>query len=61
MKTARKHFDCVAMKRAGAAQVYELTKDMTRAEELAFWKAEEAKQRAERSRTAKPRAVLRRR
>ena len=43
MTKTRKAFDCVAMKREGAACVYELTKNMTRAEELAFWKAEAAK------------------
>ena len=43
MKTTRKRFDCVAMKRKGAMHVYELTRNMTRAEELAFWKDQEAK------------------
>jgi len=36
MKT--KTFDCIAMKRRGARQVYERTKDMTPAEELAYWR-----------------------
>jgi len=36
MKT--KTFDCVEMKRRGAARIYEQTKDMTVQEELAFWK-----------------------
>jgi hypothetical protein len=43
MKTTKKPFDCVAMKRRGARHVYELTKNMTRPQELAFWRAEEAK------------------
>lgn len=38
MKKTEKEFDCVAMKRAGAARVYETTKDMTPEEELAFWR-----------------------
>lgn len=45
MKTTtakKKSFDCVAMKRAGAAYVHELIKDMTRQEELAFWRKREA-------------------
>jgi len=40
MKT--KTFDCVAMKRRGAARVYEQTKNMTRRELLAFWKSRSA-------------------
>ena len=35
MKT--KKFDCMQMKRAGAAQVHELTATLTKEEELAFW------------------------
>ena len=34
----KKRFDCVEMKRKGAARIYELTKSMTLAQELAFWK-----------------------
>lgn len=37
-----KTFDCVAMKRAGAAQVYELTKGMTFEERVRFWRRESA-------------------
>jgi len=33
-----KTFDCVQMKREGARRIYEQIKDMTRAEELAYWK-----------------------
>ena len=47
MKAKKKKFDCVAMKRKGAAYVYELTKGMTREEELAFWKKEQAKVQSE--------------
>ena len=32
-----KTFDCVDMKRRGAARVYEKTKDMTLDEEVAYW------------------------
>lgn len=34
-----KKFDCLEMKRQGAAIVYEEIKDMTIEEELAYWKA----------------------
>ena len=36
MKT--KTFDCVEMKREGARRVYEKTRDMTEAQEIAFWR-----------------------
>ena len=48
MKTAKKTFNCVAMKRRGSEHVYRLTKGMTREQELAFWKAREAKLAARR-------------
>ena len=35
---AEKEFDCIAMKREGAARIYETVKGMTREEELAYWK-----------------------
>jgi hypothetical protein len=57
MKTTKKAFDCVAMKRRGASHVYELTKNMTRAEELAFWKAQEAKLLPTRSRARRSSAA----
>jgi hypothetical protein len=38
MKPTKK-FDCVEMKRRGAAIVYEKIKDMTIEEQLAYWKA----------------------
>ena len=41
--TTKKRFDCVAMKRKGTAYVYELTKGMSREQELGFWKEQEAK------------------
>jgi len=37
----RKDFDCVEMKRKGAEKIYEEIKDMTRAEELAYWEQKE--------------------
>ncbi len=37
MKTKRKTFDCVAMKRAGAFRVYRRLKGMTLEEKVAFW------------------------
>jgi len=33
-----KTFDCVEMKRRGAEYVYSLTKDMSRQEEIEFWR-----------------------
>lgn len=33
----KKTFDAVEMKRRGAERIYEITKDMTAEEELAFW------------------------
>jgi hypothetical protein len=39
----KKKFDCVAMKRSGAAAVYQITKDMTVEQKVEFWrKASEA-------------------
>jgi len=35
----KKTFDCVEMKHIGGQQVYERVKNMTREEELAYWKA----------------------
>ena len=40
MKKKDKPFDCVEMKRAAAAQVHALTKDMTIEEEVEFWRKE---------------------
>ena len=44
-----KTFDCVHMKRRGAARVYEKTKDMTLDEEVAYWaqRTEELRRRLE--------------
>jgi len=39
MKT--KNFDCVAMKRAAAEQIYEQLKDKSLSEQFAFWKSGE--------------------
>lgn len=61
MKLTRKKFDCVEMKRKGAAEVYSLVKNMTRAEELAFWRSQEGADGAKATarRTRKARAVRR--
>ena len=54
-----KTFDCVAMKRAASRRVYELTRGMTLAEELAFWKKKTAQlRRRQKSRTHKGRRVV---
>ena len=37
MKTKTKAFDCVAMKRAGAARVYRKTRGMSFQEQVEFW------------------------
>lgn len=42
MKATMKKFDCVEMKRKGAAKIYEQIKDMTPEQELAWWKEREA-------------------
>ena len=43
----KKGFDCVEMKRRGAARIYEITKNMTVEEELAYWRKETAKLKRE--------------
>jgi hypothetical protein len=43
MKT--KTFDCVEMKRQGAAKIYEETRGMTVAEQVAYWKERTAELR----------------
>jgi len=40
-----KTFDCVEMKREGARRIYEMTKDMTLEQELAFWRRKTAQLR----------------
>jgi hypothetical protein len=45
MKT--KTFDAVEMKRRGALEVYELLKDMSPEEQVAFWREETEKLRKE--------------
>ena len=37
MAQRTKDFDCVEMKHRGADKILEITRGMTRAEELAFW------------------------
>jgi hypothetical protein len=34
----KKDFDCVEMKRRAALAIYEETKDLTREEEIAYWR-----------------------
>jgi len=38
METKTKKFDCVEMKRRGAARVRRETEGMTKAQQLAYWK-----------------------
>ena len=38
MNLKKKKFDCVEMKRKGAEQIYQITKDMTLEEELEYWR-----------------------
>ena len=38
MKKTKKSFDCVEMMHEGALRIYEETKDMTKEEELAYWR-----------------------
>lgn len=38
----KKGFDCVEMKRKGGARIYERIKNMTREEELAYWRRRDA-------------------
>jgi hypothetical protein len=38
MKTRKKDFDCVEMKRKGARKVHEAIKGMTVEEEVAYWR-----------------------
>jgi len=49
METERKPFDCVAMKRDASSRIYEMTKGMTKEQELDFWR-----QRAEHFRQVHP-------
>lgn len=55
----KKDFDCVEMKRRGAQRVYETIKDMTREEEIEYWRrrtAEMRKKVAQRKREKHPAA-----
>ena len=56
MRTKAKAFDCVAMKRAAAAEVFELTKEMTFEQRVEFWRKETDALLAERK-TAKEEAA----
>lgn len=42
-KNKKKKFDCVEMKSKGSEYIYKKVKNMTRKEELAFWKEEDKK------------------
>ena len=52
-------FDCVALQHRGAAKIYEETKGMTIAEELAFWerRTQELQQLQQTRRQAKLKSV----
>ncbi len=45
MKKTEKEFDCVEMMHRGALRIYEETKNLTRAECLAYWKQKEEEAR----------------
>ena len=45
--TAKKSFDCVEMMHHGALRIYEKTKNMTREEELAYWRERDEAARRE--------------
>lgn len=52
----KKSFDCVEMMHEGALRIYEITKDMTEEEELAYWRERDEAARREhpRMRELKP-------
>lgn len=54
MAKTDKHFDCVEMMHEGALRIYNETRDMSREEELAYWrrKDEEARKKHPRLRSA---------
>lgn len=56
MKKTEKKFDCVEMMHKGALRIYEETKDMTREQELAYWKrkGEDARKKYPQMRDAVP-------
>ena len=45
--TTKKSFDCVEMMHEGALRIYEKTKNMTREEELAYWRERDEAARRE--------------
>lgn len=47
MNTKTKTFDCVEMMHEGALRIYEETKNMTKEEELAYWRARDEAARRE--------------
>ena len=49
MKTKAKTFDCVEMKRQGAKRIYEITKNMTHEQKLAYWREQSRRLREEHS------------
>lgn len=52
MEKRKKDFDCVEMMHEGALRIHEVLKDMTREEQLAYWKErnEEARRKYPRMR-----------
>lgn len=52
----KKRFDCVAMKRRGAARVYRQIKGMTIPEEVAYWAERTAAMKGRRYRSPRPQA-----
>ena len=55
MKT--KTFDCVEMKRRGAQRIYEVTKDMTFEQEVAYWRERSRQFREEQERIVAKAAI----
>ena len=55
-----KAFDCVEMKRRGAAEIYERTKDMTPAELLEYWRQRDQAFRKEQDELECKRGIRRR-
>jgi hypothetical protein len=52
MTEKRKPFDCVEMKRRGSQRIYEVTKDMTAEEEIAYWRERSQRFREEQGQLA---------
>jgi hypothetical protein len=52
-----KAFDCVELQDSGALAIYEITKNMTREEELAYWAEQTAEFRREQEELRRKRAA----